>query len=143
MGAFWNPTTFVQRTIARGAVPNLPRESAAALVASLLITSGYAAVFFLGIFGLLDARRSPLRTCFLSMLGAFLLVHAFMVCQSRYRLPLMPFFAIFAAQVLLNRSGRLAPGSWRMWTGVAVVAAMLVLWWPYLPYVLMQRFEAW
>ena len=143
VGAFWNPTSFVQRTLARDAVPNLPRESVGALVASIFISSYYAAVLFLGIIGLLEARRSPLRTCFLVMLATFTLVHCLMVCQSRYRLPLMPFFAIFAAQTLLNRSSRLTLGSWRMWTAVALVGAMLILWWPYLPYVLMQRFEAW
>jgi len=143
IGAFWNPTSFVQRTLARDAVPNLPRESFGALVVSIFITSYYAAVLFLGIVGLLEARGSPLRTCFLAMLATFTLVHCVMVCQSRYRLPLMPFFAIFAAQTLLHRSGRLTASSWRTWTAVAVVAALLVLWWPYLPYVLMQRLEAW
>jgi hypothetical protein len=77
------------------------------------------------------------------MLGTFVLVHSFMVCQSRYRLPLMPFFAIFAAQALMHRSGRLTPRSWRMWTLVALLGVTLMLWWPYLPYVLLQRLEAW
>jgi hypothetical protein len=143
MGAFWNPTSFVQRTLARAAVPNLPRESVGALLVSIFISSYYAAVLFLGIIGLLHARRSPLRTCFLAMLATFTLVHCVMVCQSRYRLPLMPFFAIFAAQTLLNPSGRPTLGSWRMWTAVVLAGAASILWWPYLPYVLMQRLEAW
>ena len=143
MGAFWNPTSFVQRALARDAVPGLPRESEGALAASLLITGYYGAVLFLGIVGLLGARGSPLRTSFLAMLATFTLVHAIMVCQSRYRLPLMPFFAIFAAQALLHRSGRLTRRSWHTWTAVALVGAILVLWWPYLPFVLMERLEAW
>ena len=143
MGAFWNPTTFVQRTLARDAVPNLPRESLGALLVSIFISSYYAAVLFLGIIGLLGAKRSRLLTGFLAMLAMFTLVHCVMVCQSRYRLPLMPFFSIFAAQTLMSRSGWPRPGSWRMWTVVALVGAALVLWWPYLPYVLLQRLEAW
>jgi 4-amino-4-deoxy-L-arabinose transferase-like glycosyltransferase len=143
IGAFWNPTSFVQRTLARDDVPKLPRESVGALLASIVISSYYAAVLFLGIIGLLRARRSPLRTCFLAMLGSFVFIHLFMVCQSRYRLALMPFFMIFAADAVLHRRDRPRLGSWRTWTAVALVGAMLVLWWPYLPYVLMQRLEAW
>ena len=66
-----------------------------------------------------------------------------MVCQSRYRLPLMPFFVVFAAQTLVNPNDRLTLGSWRTWIAAALVGAMAVLWWPYLPYVLMKRLEAW
>jgi len=143
IGAFWNPTSFVQRTLARDDVPKLPRESVGALVASILISSYYAAVLFLGIVGLLRAGPSPLRTCFLAMLGSFAFIHLFMVCQSRYRLALMPFFMIFAADALLHRGDRPRLGSWRTWTAVALVGTLLVLWWPYLPYVLMQRLEAW
>jgi 4-amino-4-deoxy-L-arabinose transferase-like glycosyltransferase len=143
IGAFWNPTSFVQRALARDDVPKLPRESIGALVVSLVTTGYFAAVLFLGIVGLLHARRSPLRTCFLSMLGTFALVHLFMVCQSRYRLPLMPFFMIFAASAVLGESGRRTLGSWRAWTAAGIVGAVLALWWPYLPYVLMQRLEAW
>jgi hypothetical protein len=143
IGAFWNPTTFIQRALARNLVPRVPGQSTTALVASLVITGAYAALLVLGIFGLFHASRSPLRSYFLLLLATFTVVHSVLVCLSRYRLPLLPFLAVFAAYALLNPKECFRMRSPRTWAAVVVLALLAVLWWPYAPFVLMQKLHAW
>ena len=143
IAALWNPTTFPQRTMAFDHVRALPRGSGVALAVSLAISAYYAAVLFLGTLGAFGARSSSVRTYFLLVLAVSLLIHCFMVSMSRYRLPLMPFFAVFAADVLLHWRQRVRWRSWRTRGACVVIGALLLSWWPYLPYVLLEKVRPW
>lgn len=143
IGAFWNPTSFLQRVLAFDLIPGAPRESAQAVALSILTTLSYALVLFAGIFGLMHISPSTLKTYFLLTLCVLFIVHGVMVAQSRYRLVLMPFFMIFASYLFLNPQLLISFTSWRTWAAYCLTAGLLVMWWPYLPFVLLEQVHPW
>lgn len=126
-----NPTSFLVRSIRRGDYAGLPPLAAEAIVWSVLLST--MAVLVFGALGLAarpptDAARLPL----LMVLGN-VVICVLIVSMSRYRLPMMPLlipFAVDGAWRARTLARERPPG---FWVALAVVAAMVVAWIPYVP----------
>ena len=96
----------------------------------LAISGGYALVLLTGMLGLLAAPKSDLKAAFLALLGVWIAVHFVFYGGSRYHFPLMPLFALFAAQVMARATSgaEAAPGrlTRRAWVGYLLFTAGLL-----------------
>ena len=96
----------------------------------LAISGGYAVLLLTGLLGLLAAPRSDLKAALLALLGSWIAVHFVFYGGSRYHFPLMPLFAVYAAQVLARAAGgkSAAPGrlTKRGWAAFLTLSAGLL-----------------
>jgi hypothetical protein len=135
LGALWNPTSFLHRRIAFGAMRGAPPGSRTALVLGLLTTAFYVLTLALGSAGLVYSRPSELRTFTLLLLLVTLVVHGIFVGISRYRLPVMPFLFLFGAALALDPTRLRSAPFTRHLLLLATWALLFWSWWPYWPFV--------
>jgi 4-amino-4-deoxy-L-arabinose transferase-like glycosyltransferase len=87
-------------------------------------TGSYALVFLAGVVGLAGAAAGGRRSLGLLVLAVVLSVHVFANANSRFRMPWMPLFVVFASHALLG--GRAAWQRLSPWARVASAAIGLV-----------------
>ncbi|MCK6484282.1 MAG: glycosyltransferase family 39 protein [Phycisphaerae bacterium] len=96
-GALWNPTSFLQLHLYQHGFTGWEKGSHAAQRVSLITTIAYALTMLPAAAGLCFGRPSNrLWTFILIQLLVTMAVHALMVSQSRYRVPLMPYVMLLA-----------------------------------------------
>lgn len=96
-GALWNPTSFLQLHLFQHGFSGWEKGSDAARRVSLITTLVYALTMLPAVAGLCLGRASNrLWTFILIQLLVTMAVHALMVSQSRYRMPLMPYVMLLA-----------------------------------------------
>ena len=90
------------------------------------VSGPYALTILLGTLGLFVQPRGPTRAYFLAFLGTSLAIYFVFFGGGRYHFPLMPFFALFAAEWLAGmRTGRAHP-SWKTYVAVALIWEALI-----------------
>jgi 4-amino-4-deoxy-L-arabinose transferase-like glycosyltransferase len=129
---FLNPTNFVVRWVRRGSYSVLPdgteRGRPPKAVEDVIVgvsVLSYVLLASLAVAGLWAASRHPGVTLALLILAAVVFIHSMVYGMSRYRVPLLPFLAIFAAQALVHRKEVLE--RLRSARGVGALATLLFL----------------
>jgi len=104
----WNPTSFLLRHFRLGAYGDVPPVVEAVISWSAIVS--YMAVVVLGALGLVTSRRNPAAWLVLGLVLTVTVLHAVVFGLTRYRLPVMPFMIIFAAQGLIWLNARVRSG---------------------------------
>jgi 4-amino-4-deoxy-L-arabinose transferase-like glycosyltransferase len=87
-----------------------------------VVSGPYVLAILIGTLGLFAYPRGPTRAYFFAILGASLATYFVFYGGGRYHFPLMPFFVLFAADVLAGRRtlGPSRPG-WKTYVAIAVI----------------------
>jgi 4-amino-4-deoxy-L-arabinose transferase-like glycosyltransferase len=121
---FWGLERELVAGASRGYFGNLSGLVVALL--ALLLWGSYAALLFLGIFGMCLAPLADRRLhwLLLSVIAYTCGLHTLVFAHSRYHLPVMPLVLVFAATAITAR-----PSPWRQWrqAGFWLAAALCVL----------------
>ncbi|MBN1510901.1 MAG: glycosyltransferase family 39 protein [Phycisphaerae bacterium] len=92
----WNPTSFLVRHFRFAAYGRVSRTTASFI--SWTAISAYVLVIVLGMLGALTTLRNPYTWFVLGMILFFVAVHAVAIGLTRFRLPVMPFVIVLAAE---------------------------------------------
>jgi 4-amino-4-deoxy-L-arabinose transferase-like glycosyltransferase len=117
-----SPDAFSFYKIRRGSYGDVAPSTRAWL--HIATTGSYALVFLAGVVGLAGAAAGGRRSLGLLVLAVVLSVHVFANANSRFRMPWMPLFAVFASYALLG--GRAAWQRLSPWARVASAGIGLV-----------------
>lgn len=138
LAALLNPTSFFQRHLNQNEMANwqtAPGRNGGIGPAekwSYATTLCYALVLFPAVFGLLHGRRdNALWWMCLLQIAVTLVIHAFFVSQSRYRLPMMPFLMLLAGAAWADPRRYFAVRNPRTWFAAVLVAVLIWSWMPY------------
>ncbi len=128
-----NPTSFLIRHIREGYYGELPRWFSEPVIALTLLASMVVMAGF--VFGVFVARNDPDKMLTLIVVVGSLAICALVAAVSRYRVPLVPLMAPYAALALtrvadVKREVRRAP-FWLL--GAPVLVFLAVVWVMYLP----------
>jgi len=104
----WNPTSFLLRHFRLGAYGDVSPVVEVAISWTAVLS--YLAVLLLGALGLVTSRRDPYAWLVLGLLVMVTALHAVVFGLTRYRLPMMPFVMIFAAQGIVWLRARTGGG---------------------------------
>jgi arylsulfatase A-like enzyme/4-amino-4-deoxy-L-arabinose transferase-like glycosyltransferase len=129
-GALFNPTSMLVRYVRYGRYGDLPAAVGEPLV--LVVMFSCMLAMFFGVIGLMRGFANQRQ----GLVGLFLLASA-LVCvliisDSRYRLPLMPFWIPFAVYGVGHVRTLFRPGRGRV--TLALLAGLVALWVHYVPY---------
>lgn len=95
----------------------------------LLVSLPTAIVVILGSFGLATRTRDRISTIFAALAVGTVISVLFFIGSSRYRFPLMPFFALFSTEFLADARSRLAGARPLMlWLAAGVSLLLIVVW---------------